>query len=595
MYGQNVETQRNNSDVGVKDKSLHILMKKTDKSGGLKVGAKRESPSKQTQQPTSEVDVALAIPPPIVQVTGETEKDDQAAGSMSDADISSPGTPPSLQIDLDGGSSRNRLDKSPNRGRAIPSGGRSLFDGIRSSQVSGTLDFPNGGGNSMQAVLMNPPSSQPNAVREKKKGGKAGASLSALISTLTQRRMVGQGSNAPVHVASEGGTAAVSPAAGGTPQNSDADMAKQKSAEESQDVTSSPFSSIYVSSNKTAIAVVDPNQKRPKRKTLKGATGEPPAKKARVAGSMTTGGGAGDLQGITDPAAYVAKIQEYGSAVIGALNKSASPAPSVPVSSAPVSSLPTVRPEPPAPKLAPPAVPQSDVTTTSMDVSPSTSTTSNSNSITTSVPMPVPGTVQPRVVSGGGSKKKKRLDKNRGRSPYKVQAGGISKPVVPSPPQKMAAPSVLSALTAAIATPTMTTTTQPAIPITTIAAQTPPSSTAPPTSQPGAASLLQQVSQLVASRHDSPGSSTGSVDVRGEAAVGQSAAVAAAVAAAAAAAAAAAEDSGISDYVNGNVTGLMADTMRRVNASFVTRVNQMTGPSEDMGYKYFMEKVSAVQ
>ena len=34
---------------------------------------------------------------------------------MSDADISSPGTPPSLQIDLDGGSSRNRLDKSPNR------------------------------------------------------------------------------------------------------------------------------------------------------------------------------------------------------------------------------------------------------------------------------------------------------------------------------------------------------------------------------------------------------------------------------------------------------------------------------------------------
>ena len=38
-------------------------------------------------------------------------------------------------------------------------------------------------------------------------------------------------------------------------------------------------------------------------------------------------------------------------------------------------------------------------------------------------------------------------------------------------------------------------------------------------------------------------------------------------------------------------TGLLADTIRKVNSSFHARLNQMAGGSEDMGYQYFMEKV----
>ena len=38
-------------------------------------------------------------------------------------------------------------------------------------------------------------------------------------------------------------------------------------------------------------------------------------------------------------------------------------------------------------------------------------------------------------------------------------------------------------------------------------------------------------------------------------------------------------------------TGLLADTLRKVNSSFHARLNQMSGGSEDMGYQYFMEKV----
>ena len=46
----------------------------------------------------------------------------------------------------------------------------------------------------------------------------------------------------------------------------------------------------------------------------------------------------------------------------------------------------------------------------------------------------------------------------------------------------------------------------------------------------------------------------------------------------------------MSDFTEGS--GLLADTIRKVNSSFFVRLNQMTGSSDDMGYKYFVEKVS---
>lgn len=48
----------------------------------------------------------------------------------------------------------------------------------------------------------------------------------------------------------------------------------------------------------------------------------------------------------------------------------------------------------------------------------------------------------------------------------------------------------------------------------------------------------------------------------------------------------------MSDFAEG--TGLLADTIRKVNTSFLARVNQITGPSDDMGYKYFVEKVRLI-
>jgi hypothetical protein len=45
----------------------------------------------------------------------------------------------------------------------------------------------------------------------------------------------------------------------------------------------------------------------------------------------------------------------------------------------------------------------------------------------------------------------------------------------------------------------------------------------------------------------------------------------------------------ISDFAEG--TGLLADTIRKVDASLQARVNQITGHTDDMGYKYFVEKV----
>lgn len=620
-YGENIESMRDKHGVEVKDKSLRMLMMKDKSPQGLGGGNDQVSPSKQQQQQTTErypITERVSFTPPVVEVTpasggrsGE-RKDDIGAGSTSDAEVSSPGTPPSLQIDLEGSGhggsrggsgGRSRPDKSPSRGRAMPSGGRGLIGTIsRNSQVSGSLDLNNESG--LQAVVMGSPSiSQSGGLKGKRKGAKAGDALSALISSLTKKKMGGQGGGGggtggggvvgpTVH---PGTAASIEGGAESVVSGGQDDAGKQKGgpAEESQEKTNSLFSSIYADRHKTAIALVDPNQKRPKRKTTKGVGNEPPSKKARLnntasgvqvstagagVGTKANGGSStvGDLQAMSDPAAYVAKIQEYGSAVIGAFSKNANTSitatttssPSIPPSSTSAISntLSSLRAEVPTVKTSVPLLPQEISTPIVVAVS---SSVSGSTLTPPSIPM---ATAKPRSTTGGG-KKKKRPDKNRGKSPHKVQQGGVTKPSVSSAPKVTPSPAVVSALAAAIAAPTtLLQALPPSSSTPTSGISTPSSLSSASTSRGG--NLFQQMSQGASSRHDSP-SSSGSGDVRGEA-VAQGIVE---------------EDANANanDFAEG--TGLLADTVRKVNTSFLARVNQMTGSSEDMGYKYFMEKV----
>jgi len=388
---------------------------------------------------------------------------------------------------------------------------------------------------------MNPPGTQPGSA-QKKKPGKAGASLSDLITTLTKRRMG--------HVGGETGSSATTPGAG-TPQATDssAEGKKQKSGlgEETQDATSSPFSSIYESSNKTAIAVVDPHQKRLKRKTPKGAVGDSPVpKKPRMVNPTP------DIN-LSDPAAYVAKIQEYGSAVIGAINETTSPTPSQPVSATPTPPAPAPTANAPAEKLE---------VKTSKQVTPQ-----------------LPRAVAPNA------KKKKKLDKNRNnKAALKPQGVALGKnPLTPA--QKTVTSAIVNALSNALETSIVASSAQcpaPSLATSTVASTTasvasPVSSVsvAPPPQVPG---LSQQQAPVGLTRHVSPASSSGGGGPSGSVTERQPDAVV--------------EDSGSLGMSGGNSTGLMADTIRKVNASFQTRVNQMTNVTGDMGYRYFMEKVS---
>ncbi len=579
MYGMNVESQR--SDVEGKGDKSTVLAKKKDKSGILKPGSKKASPTKPATVTTHQT-ASAALVPPIVQVTREPGKEDVTPNLTSELDASSPGSPPSLQIDLDSGSSRN--NKSPNRGRPNPSGGMNLYDGSRSSQVTGTLN----GGNNMPVVVMNTPGNQP-SVHKKKAGGKAGAYLSDVISILTRKRIVSG------HSASEGGGSTGSGAVSGTPTSEAETAAKQKPAiaEGSQVASSSPFSSIYVSSNKTAIAVVDPNNpRRPKRKAIKGSTpgDSPAAKKPRVAGAASTtaaatpgtGSGSVDLNHLANPAAYVAMIQEYGSAAIGALKKSSSPSPSVPVTTAAVATTPVAAVRTEAAVAA--------AATTPSPLPPLPENTEDSSVDVTNISIPsvaavavAPGAATASVtkprVAGLASKKIKKPNRNRGKSSFRNQGaggGGLGKPAVaPSQKTPSSVPSVINALAAAIATsvpasypPTSVT------PTTSSVAQIPSSSIFTGSTTRGNQLPMSTHVSAVA-RHDSPTSSNGSADVRGDIAGDL-------------------DLGGVNvDFAGGTSMDLMADTMRRVNSSFVTRVNQMTGVSEDMGYNYFMEKVSS--
>lgn len=535
-YGENIESMRDK--LVVKDKSLKMLMLKSKvgrSSPQHNASSSQNSPQKADSSQSSSLSQANHSPysPPVIEVTPSDGPD--CMGSLSDTEVSSPGTPPSLQIDLKD-SGHGSQDRTPSKGRAMPSGrGQSQIGAIsRNSQVPGSLDFITDSG--VQSVVVRSPSANSNPKMMKRKGMKAGAALSALVSTLQRKRVAEQVcSLTPVHQ----GAALGMPSGG----QEEAETGNSKAAEElpPQEETSSPFSSMYVQSRKTAFAIVDPDQKRVKRKTAKAVNETPtppPAKKARAGNNSAAAAAAaaessktdGDPMSIGDPAAFAAKVQEFSNAAISALN-TATVSSSV---SHPVASL----------KAGTAAAIRASVST-----SPNSSVASNNGGATVGLP----GLPKSRAPAGGGKKKaaaKKTADKNRrGKSPY---TKGGSKAVSTANPLQTTA-TVSSALAALISAPTNST---------------------PTSSESAATTRANFMSQVLQGTVSTPSAPAGEV-MRGEAA------------------APGIGGDDISDFAEG--TGLLADTIRKVNTSFLARVNQMTGPSDDMGYKYFEEKVREVE
>lgn len=606
-YGENIEAMRDKLG-GIKDKSLRMLMMKNKpgKSTGPNAVSQSDSPGRQPRDQDGGLSVANhGAPPPVVEVTPSDGTD--GMGFNSDAEVSSPGTPPSLQIVLDdsssghnnvgASSSSSRGDKSPSKGRAMPSGGRSLIGAIsRNSQVPVSLDFnSDGGGGGAQSVVVRSPSSGAAASansKMKRKGLKAGAALSALVTSLAQRKRVAEqvGVLTPVHQGAvfrgaEAVMGGAAPGAGGGMDETEPPPGRTKPGDEAQDKSNSPFSSIYEHKKQTAFAIVDPNQKRTKRKTTKVAGNDlpPAAKKLRLNAGEDTPSSAGDSVPLGDTAAFVAKLQEYGSAAISALNNSSSG--TITTTSSPSSLAST-------PHTVASLRANTSSVRNSMSTSPQNTSGSSTNSLGVVSAPALPGLPKART---GGKKKttKKAADKNRGKSPRPHKgvggkasatgAGGggsavqaaaaanigtsslaalIRAPAVPSVSQiapTATGPSTTLGITAAAANNSIITTTTTG-------------TTAISGNGNNTTNLANQVSHGTATSRDSPSSSASGGDIRGEiVAPGMPA-----------------EE--VSDFAEGS--GLLADTIRKVNASLQARINQMTGHSDDMGYKYFVEKVS---
>lgn len=568
-YGENIESMRDKlGPGGVKDKSLKLLMMKSKvtrplNSGG---GLMQNSLSQQKEPGKDHAQSHSQFPPPVVEVTPSSDGPD-GMGSLSDTEVSSPGTPPSLQIDLkDSGhnsSPSSSQERTPSKGRAMPSGGRSLIGGIsRNSQVPGSLDFNSDSG--AQSVVVRSPSANTSSKMMKRKG----AALSALVSSLAQRKRVAEqvGALTPVHQGAAirgegmpGGGLQEEAEAGGKGKGVAA--AAAASAEEAPGKTNSPFSSMYVQSCKTAFAIVDPDQKRTKRKTTKAIGSEslaPPAKKAR--GNNTANAADSnkvDNGDLSDPAAFAARVQEFSNAAISALNTTTA------TSSHPVSNL----------KASNTAVATGNSRATT-SVSPQNTSGSSNSSGTSATTLALPGL--PKSRSTGGKKKKRTpADRNRGKSPQKgvvranttatstaTAAAAVTTPAAVSSSSVLPAnlPSALAALISA-----STSSSAPS-----------GGSTTTSTASSSRANFMNMVAHpqgVVSSRETPSGGGSGTNgEVRGEIA------------------APGITSEEINDFAEG--TGLLADTIRIVNSSFLARVNQMTGPSDDMGYKYFVEKVS---
>ena len=564
-YGENIEAMRDNLG-GVKDKSLKMLMKNKIGKPSVHVGGASQEGGKQKDSSggggTRPMSNHTA---PVVEVTPS----DGVDGAGSDIEVSSPGTPPSLQIDLRDSSSGGGvagMEKSPSKGRALPSGGRGLIPN-RNSQVPVSLDFNSD--SAAQSVVVRSPGG--GSKMGKKKGYKAGAALQALVSSLAQRKRVAEqvgGSTGmmPVH---QGASISAGGSIGGVGNvaGQDESESAKVAAGEPQVKNDSPFSSIYEYEKKTGFAIVDPNQKRTKRKTPKAASNEgPPSKKARVANTGGDSSSAAAASGkaaesdpmtLSDPAALAAKVQEFGNAAIHALSSTASS---------------TATPQ----NVASLKVSTANVRA-SMSTSPQNTSGSSNHSAAPAPPPALPSI--PKARATGKKKAGKKGDRRAGKSPYKGKASTAAATAAAAAAAAAASMSssatnqqtsgVSSSLAALISAPVNTSSAN----VSAAASTTAPVPSTSESSAISRAEFLAQVSQgATTSGHTGPSTSSSSAEIRGEAA------------------APGITSEGISSFAEG--TGLLADTIRKVDASFMARVNQITGPTDDMGYKYFVEKVS---
>ena len=183
---------------------------------------------------------------------------------------SSPGSPRDLQIDL---------DRSRSPGKKRMGGATSVLSAINRN-IQGSLDFNEGG--SPQAVGSNLSHlSRGSGV----KGRKAGDRLSAVLSNLTRRAVMG----------GQGGGGTVTPVNAGVPLGGANEVTEGMEVEDGEETngqgkSDNPFSSIYHDRNKTAIALVDPDSNKRKRNVNKRFSDQqqPPPKKSKVQSSTNS-------------------------------------------------------------------------------------------------------------------------------------------------------------------------------------------------------------------------------------------------------------------------------------------------------------------
>ncbi len=195
--------------------------------------------------------------------------------SQAMSEPSSPGSEPELQIDLGGsGGRRVRERVSPGKGRVAQSGNRYMYPltGNRRTfpveMASADVDATATG----SSVLVSPSGGSPMSTpRNRRKGER----LSALAHSLAERRSrVAGGAVLPGLQPSVGGAQGE----GGVGQDAMEMEQSQEEAEES--ALNRQFSSIYAHSAKIAIAVVDPDNKRNRKRKFR--IEPPPKKSARI-------------------------------------------------------------------------------------------------------------------------------------------------------------------------------------------------------------------------------------------------------------------------------------------------------------------------
>ena len=200
---------------------------------------------------------------------------------------STPGSEPELQIDLGGGGRRIREKYSPAKARIAPPANRSLLGGIkRNVNPPSSLDFDSGvqksvspGTSSPQMVNNSSNLTTPKGSSFKRKGRRPGEALSALANSLYERKRIAEmGGQIAMPTPLQASTP-MEGAVGAGLETMETDPAQEDSEEATATTLNQQFSSIYLDRDKTAIAVVDPDQKR-MRKRKKPLTVDPPAKKA---------------------------------------------------------------------------------------------------------------------------------------------------------------------------------------------------------------------------------------------------------------------------------------------------------------------------